>query len=477
MKEIIEELKKEYNRQIDRDATEEDIKIYIIREIFLEKMGYDTRECRHEKNTISGRQDIVVGVGKNVLTIETKREKIEYKDIEQVIRYILNEGRTWGLITNGKEYVLINTDIKTRTSTSSKALLDKVVFWFDILKNKGINVTNHKYFRYLTFEFLFITKVTSYYMYIQQFRVFNKVSDSKNSWEPYKSTLYSFFDYLTDKNIRFVNKTTLEQISIIDFDLFIKNKTHKSNKEALSKQTINNNWSHISSMMKTLKSHGEISHTAFDAPRNPDFGDARNGLIKYENYLTTENVRKIIKLYSRKHEKERNIAAFILCALYGFERSDVNGLKWNQINLNNNKITINGRILIVNPLLVSCLQSLDEERKKGKNKLDYVFCTKPREKFEPFKEATLNDIFNKIVECGDEEYWHMFSPKYVKNCSIRVYFDLGYSLDEIVYLTGVELKNLESYITTADVIARFNSGVAKKNNIFEGILNSNIKDW
>lgn len=478
MKEIIDNIRKEYELQLQRNATEEDIKFHIIQYIFLKEMGFDLHECRFEENAFSGRQDIVTGEGKDVLTIETKKptpkSKIEYKDIEQVHRYLKNKGREWGLVTNGRQYVLVNATIQTNSSDDGKALLDDVVFDFDICKSKGKDITNHKFFKYLSKERLFNTKTTQFFRYVQQYRVWSDVNAIK-SWKDYVSTLYAFYDFLDEKGRIFNNGTTLELISIQDFNDFIDFKT-KSN--SLSKSTINNNWSHISSMMKVLKKNRTISYSAFDAPREPQYNGAKEEVIKNINYVTSANVKKIISFYKSRNDSSRNIAAFLLCLLYGFEKSDINELKWSQIRVKEKEIIIGNRVIKYNPMLESCLEEMSVTKKRGKNKLEYVFCTKHNGNYNKFKETTLNDIFDRIAEVGEEDFWKQFSPKYVKNCSIKVYFDAGYSLDEIIYLTGMEIKNIEpSYITTEEVLMRVKKGVVRKSDVLEGIFNIELGQW
>lgn len=478
MKKIIGNIRKEYELQLKRNATEEDIKFHIIQYIFLKEMGFDLHECRFEENAFSGRQDIVTGEGRDVLTIETKKptpkSKIEYKDIEQVHRYLKNKGREWGLVTNGRQYVLVNATIHTNSSDDGKALLDDIVFNFDICKSKGRDITNHKFFKYLSKECLFDTKTTQFFRYIQQYRVWSEINTIK-SWKDYESTLYAFYDFLDEKGRVFNSSTTLELISVQDFNDFIDFKT-KCN--GLSKSTINNNWSHISSMMKVLKKNRAISYSAFDTSRTPEYKGAKDENVKSVNYVTTEAVKKIISLYAKKDNSARNIAAFILCLLYGLERSDINDLTWSQVDLKKREITIGTRVLNCNPMLVSCLEEMLIFKKREKNKLEYVFCTKYRGVYRRFNDTTLNTIFDKIKEIGTEDFWAQFAPKYVKNCSIQIYFEAGYSLDEIIYLTGMEIKNIEpSYITTEDIIMRIRKGGVRKREIMDGIFNIELGKW
>ena len=477
---IINKLKKECAFLEERNTiTEADVSHHIIDDVFIAEMGYDKHECVYEENAFSGRQDIVTGKGKDVLTIETKRldHKIEYKDKEQVVRYLNNKGREWGLVTNGKEFVLLNTNIVPSSSDDSRALEDIVVFHFDINNSRKDGFTEHKFFDYLSHERLFVTKTTYYFKYIQQFRILNTIK--RENWRQYKSALFGFFNYTVEHEKLSFEKTPLEMIGPRDFYSFIKYKESQNKNRSLSSETIKNNWSYISSMFNTLRDNGYISGTLFGGKREP-YIEEKTDKIKGVNYLTDDNIRTIISFYANRTDNpERNIAAFILCCAYGFERSDVVNLIWKQVSDDLKTIYINDRKIHCDELLHDCLNELKITKKKKKIKIDNVFCTfqQKKKKYESFKDTTLNDIFNRITQCGKEEYWKQFSPKYVKICSIKRYFENGYSLDEIVYLTGIDIGNIKEYISTSDVLHRWNSKTKRTKDAFDGILDSRLKDW
>ncbi|MDF2609027.1 MAG: hypothetical protein K0R92_501 [Lachnospiraceae bacterium] len=83
------------------------------------------------------------------------------------------------------------------------------------------------------------------------------------------------------------------------------------------------------------------------------------------------------------------------------------------------------------------------------------------------------------VNISEEEKWSFFSPQYVRNCLVDVLFSAEYSIDEIIYQTGIDVKNIHRYISNEDIIERqMNNpkGLVKKK-LFDGLLEVAIEDW
>ena len=121
------------------------------------------------------------------LIIETK--KCEYAiseiDIIQLADYVRNRSVEYGLLTNGKDYVLINTNIRTAVNYKEDMLRHQVVFWFNIFDSKSKNYTHHDFFRFLSKESLFDMNLIGYFKDIAQFKAI-KFPDKNSSWYTYK---------------------------------------------------------------------------------------------------------------------------------------------------------------------------------------------------------------------------------------------------------------------------------------------------
>ncbi len=485
---IVSELRKTYNYiSKNQPLTEENIKINLVREVFLRQMGYDLLSCTYERDSKGKRSDISIAIheGREIFFIETKRgdEKLSYENVNQILNYLKAPGMEWGLITNGKEYILVNAKIDTPSDLNNEAYKHAIVFWFDIFELRNQERTDIRYFKYLEYERIFEKKTTTFYKDMAQFKAI-AFPENTRSWATYKSTLSQFFDFFSEKRRSKYKNGILEEISLEDFRSFIgfKQSGEGGSRSVTSSKSIANIYSHISSMLNTLKDNGKISRTLFDKGRSYGLEDFEvTGNKKNNNYLTTENVRAAIEYYIDKLHAERDICVFLLCATMGLERPNIMELTWDDVHLINKKpyIKIGVRELNLSPILTSCFQVLQQEHKTEKIKGSYVFNTLHKEKYKPFSESTVNGVFNKMTNISEEEQWSFFSPQYVRICLVNVLFSAGYSIDEIIYQTGIDVKNIHRYISNEDIVERqMNNpkGLVKKK-LFDGLLETSIEEW
>lgn len=124
MEEIIKELRSEFNRRKD-NLQEDNIRIHIIANTFLEYCGYDTTKCIYEAPTGKGYCDMLVpSIGNNAIVIEVKTGKrpLKIKDIDQVRGYADSKHQRFAILSNGYEYVLLDFGINSEPVIDGDAL-------------------------------------------------------------------------------------------------------------------------------------------------------------------------------------------------------------------------------------------------------------------------------------------------------------------------------------------------------------------
>lgn len=77
-------------------------------------------------------------------------------------------------------------------------------------------------------------------------------------------------------------------------------------------------------------------------------------------------------------------------------------------------------------------------------------------------------MFNEFRK--DTEHKEIYSPKYLKKCLILSMFFDGYSIEDIIYVTNTDMKNLAKYISTDMIIERRGEDI-DWTNLYGGILN------
>lgn len=443
MKDMFDCLKSEMESlKLKNEAT---IKNRVVVPLFLKKIGYSSLQDNYEEYTEKDRSDIILD---NIIVIEVKSHitvnigNKNLTDVAQLIKYLAQKNIEWGILSDGYRYMLINNKI-------DGDLQYKIVF--DIsLHNKA----SQNFIKYFSYENIFVNKKTQYFADIAQFKAYRpKTKTSKNSWVVYQNTLFNFFDFYCQTHdyttLSSDKHEPLSQIKVTDFFDFINYRMDNeiNGRHISSKKTIQAKYSYLFSFLSTLERHNYIRSHHFQG-RNISLKDYDNTpKIKNHNYLSSEKFDLILNhLYNSKNNY-RNIAIFLLCAYYGFERSEVNDLQWTDINFKTNTITIGNRKCKMTDILSMCIQELQKAQKSLRRKQEYVFAIYRNGKYSKITASIINDVFNNLVRIDpNDTSWEVFSPQYVKSCLIKTMFDNGYSIEQIVAEMDMELLQILNYV-------------------------------
>lgn len=457
---------------------EGNIKNHVVIDVFLERMGYSRSMCDFEENCKKGFADICIKVSKNqALYVEVKNGYFDLKeeDIEQLRQYIISMNGEWGILSNGYRYILINNNIKSLSKSKSN-LADIIVF--DVSINK---TTDIKYLNYFSKKSIFEDQITYYYVHAAQYKSYI-MPINKDSWASRKSTLFNFLDYYAHKKGYKVHSNDitepLTKIDIEDYFDYIdyKIENQKGNKRLNSKETIKNSYSYFTSFFNTLKNHSYISDHNFKYSRKEILAKYEDTpKIKNEHYLTEDRFKKILEYIYSRNNNDRNIVIFMLCAYYGIERSDVDNLKWEQIDMQRGTIKFDKRIIKMNNLMILCLNNI-QKNQNGKKKNEYVLLKRDRNIYKKATVGIINFVFDDLQHIDESDVtWKQFSPQYVRDCLIKEMFKTGYSIEQIVYETNLNLFNISSYLSYEDILKRgkerTNNKIFKPSHPYENVVN------
>lgn len=468
-KEIISLVKKNFERL--QRLNEENVKVLVVVEV-LKMLGYDplTFDFEHPVYHRKSYADIAIQVSKDeYLYVEAKsgNHDLIYDDIIQITTYLTQRGVEWGILTNGKEYVLINSKID-HVKTDEEVLIDKIVFKVDLSTNKEV-----RYLEYFSKEAIFDRKTVYYFRDIAQFRAY-KYPKGKGSWDSYKGTLYNFFSFYAQKENKY---RPLKEIRVDDFQDFL-NFEQKlkagSSKSINALNTFNNKYSHIRSMFNELKKRDKIGSHHFEEERKKlatslNYSDT----TRNDSYLDAENVKRAFEFLEKTESSTRNIVIFLFSIYMGLERSVIRELNWQMLDLSKRCINIDGRKIILPGKLVSLLEKLYQENKKNGIKGEYLFHTYYGKKYNRITESGINAIYDSLSRIDEsDEKWKNFSPQYIRNCLAIQLFENGYAIEEIAYLIGMDLVNIAGLISFDVICKNVNLKKEHKKRIhpFESIL-------
>jgi integrase/recombinase XerD len=432
-----------------KDTNEANIQSHVVVK-FLEMLGYDTTEFyyEHPKYHKDGRADIAVKIDDvKYLYVEVKPadSKLGEKEKSQLAGYLIERGLSWGILTNGKSFILFNANIEPVPNSDRSVNIDRMVFNLDIFNKKDVELL-----KYFSKENIFIKEITNYFRDIAQFKAY-KYPDGGKSWNVYKSTLFSFFSFYSEnlRRYRDLKEIRLEEFEdFLHHDMASKNSKEKGRK-IISVETFDNKYSHIRSFFQTLKirSHGFDEQKVQLMRRMNITGE----ITVTEEMLTEDNIELILKFYNDRKDGTRNKAIVLLSLCFGLERSTILNLTLDAVK--KDKLILGKRELIMPPKLQVLMSDLIDQHKKDKVKESYLFYTRYSNKFKPLSESTINYIFDTLVEIDrDNPNWKVLNPAFIRATLIKQLFINNYSIDEIVYLTGADLHSLSNLISTEEII-------------------------
>ncbi|MEW4264133.1 type I restriction enzyme HsdR N-terminal domain-containing protein [Priestia megaterium] len=452
----IEFLKQMYNKF--KVTGEENIKNHVVTK-FLEMIGYDPLEFYYEHSMYhrDGRADIAVNItGETYLYVEVKsaNNKLDVKEQLQLARYLYDSRLSWGILTNGKTFILMNNSIESLPSLHRSSVDDRVVFKIDIFNKK-----NEELIEYFSKESIYDTQITNYFRDIAKYKAY-KFPLGGGSWNVYKSTLFNFFKYYANHQRRYRD---LGQIRVDEFEDFLKYEMEMKNSQGSGRKiksidTFDNKYSHIRSFFQILN----IKSNGFDEEKNQLVKrmQLQEEMVESIELLTEENIELILNFYSNRRDDVRNKALLLLCLSFGLERSTILSLTVNSVR--RDKLIIGSRELVIPKKLQFLLEELKEQHKLNKVKDNCLFYTKYNNQYKPLSESTINYIFDTVSDIDKSNpIWKKLNTAYIRSTLIKKLFGNNYSLEEIVYLTGADLVSLSNSISIDDIIE--NVKTRKKN--------------
>lgn len=383
----------------------------------------------------------------DMLYIEVKNadNDITESDVHQLTVYILANNINWGILTNGKRYILINKDIGCDGHGES-ICMNRVVL------DENVCANNKKmHMKYFSKEYIFDNKCTNYFRDIAQFKSFYLEKKKTGSWIQYQCTLYNFAEYLVRKHHKYIS---LNYINFEDFKDYWEDKAIMGN-EIKSLKTYKAQYAHISSMFYTLHENEKITgNNNFAYITTKDVEDLYRSLCrnkdinKDELILNEKHVKEAIRVLSNKREGNRNIIIILLAVYCGITLSEIMNLKWKDIDLKNYKIALKCRTIPISKSIKERLAVLQEDYKKKKVKTPNVFYRYYNKKYTAITVCAINYIFDTLKE----SFWAKCSLERICSALIPLLYKNGYSIEEISYLTGKSLNLLEKSIPYDEMI-------------------------
>lgn len=478
----VEKLKIKLKKLIEicgENINEENIKIKIVTE-FLKCIGYNEDYFYYEDVLENNsRVDMCIKdlyTKEPIIYIEVKKLNYELvnKDYSQLANYLNSNNINWGILTNGRKYILFNNSINDKAH--KKFVLEYTLFK-DKSKNehfsKARNLNNLKLFSY---EYLIKNNKTRYFVYFADFR--NK-DNKENSYSQYKSTLYHYLNFLADNYSFHLNNINPDTFK--NFLTSTLNSSSVNNKKTNHRQTIINKYSHVCSFYTKVIEDSHKSNPFNNTSQTKFLNDilVEHDLKEKENQnvalLTNEELGMLLSSLKNNRHDLRNTLIVLFVLYGGLDTNELVNLKESDLNLDKMTLTLKNRKIPLHKSLKNILTEYLAYKKNLKIKSEYLFCGKYNRKFSKISHGNMNLIINEQFNSIDgisEERKKILNSSFIKRSVIKNMINSNIPLQEIIKFTGLSFAALEEYITKEDINKVPLKNIERKhpyNSIFESI--------
>lgn len=293
-----------------------------------------------------------------------------------------------------------------------------------------------------------------------------KISYNNGKTYPqYISTLEAFF--YSYANPSCTTQRSYKNVSTQDISKFLDEKQHAidlhSGRKINKKTSLNNSYSHISSFYKFLFEQGEITEIPIETKRKAALNHYPNmPLNRHTADIKPTDIESMINTLRNSRNPQRNITIFSLCAYLGISRNDIYNLNWNcvfEYDAEYPHIVIEGREIPLCNLLIKNFSYLRNKRNINTHTLEEIpVFVSGKSNSNRLSESAINDIFDIFKKNSTEENdkWAKMCPQLLRFSLIEKLFHFKFSLEDIIYITGIDISNIGNYIPYAEIITNYN---------------------
>lgn len=438
---------------------EETIKISIVVN-FLKLAGFKEESLCYEYPTFSNKRrvDITVYVDKNVvLFVEVKNglNKLTLDDQTQLANYMNDKNISWGILTNGRCYILMNNNINGNSS-------QKEVLRYYLIEPSKHKLNNYPYYKkwndnnlnYFSFNSLFETRVTNYYKHWIELKNYIESYASPNnkfSWSQYKSVLYNFFDYLSKEYQNYDLTTFIRPYHFNQFLLHdINEKKNSKTRCPNSKDTIISKYAYIKALCEMLKATKQIPNNPFEKISMEEmFKDFTfENSCKDFSPLKEEEIQALLDSYDNTRYSQRNKLILLLFIYLGLDIQKVKNLKDSDIDLKNKTISVNNKFIPLFGNIFILIENIINYKKTNNILCPYLIYSKFNKSYNQLADSYFNKIitlqYSKLEISKTRN--NKLTTSFIRSSLISQLYNKGVRIEEIANFMDLSLESIKEYL-------------------------------
>nr|WP_274598777.1 site-specific integrase [Priestia megaterium] len=190
--------------------------------------------------------------------------------------------------------------------------------------------------------------------------------------------------------------------------------------------------------------------------------DIKGISLESEDFLehtSIETLKELINLYNNSRDSERNKLIFSLCLYAGLGRDEIRNLKLKDVDLDNMTLNVNNVIIPIPSTFAFKLKNYIENVRNKNTKVEYLFDSNyGNYAGGPVSQSTINSVINRNTRIINNKFSQnkriKVNPENLRKLLVRKFFETGFSIEEIVTITGMELNRIVEHISTDEIKER-----------------------
>ena len=214
-------------------------------------------------------------------------------------------------------------------------------------------------------------------------------------------------------------------------------------------------------MYEVLYENKVIRNISFDKKRDDILNKFKLESKKYDLVLEKRDIETIFFHLEKGRNSLRNKTIITLATFLGLNKSQILKVRKESFDFINNTIVLNGRIVPLPEKIINMVKELINKNEAEGIKGNGVFYCRYNGKYKLINKEVLGEVL-KDVQKIDEEKFRKFTYNRSRIMAVRILFDNGFSIDDIVRITGIKLTGIAKIIDNNEIYNKTDKGLRKR---------------
>ena len=214
-------------------------------------------------------------------------------------------------------------------------------------------------------------------------------------------------------------------------------------------------------MYEVLYENKVIRNISFDKKRDDILNKFKLESKKYDLVLEKRDIETIFFHLEKGRNSLRNKTIITLATFLGLNKSQILKVRKESFDFINNTIVLNGRIVPLPEKIINMVKELINKNEAEGIKGNGVFYCRYNGKYKLINKEVLGEVL-KDVQKIDEEKFRKYTYNRSRIMAVRILFDNGFSIDDIVRITGIKLTGIAKIIDNNEIYNKTDKGLRKR---------------